>query len=136
MANKHNGEVKLTAVDGREYILKFGSYALAELEDKAGRSFRDMLEELNDEKRFRVKTCILFIWAGLQEHHEDMTVKDAAALVDALGIAQAGEKLSTALVLAFPELKPKEGAAVDGDENPTGNRRQRRATAATSRKTR
>lgn len=124
MANKENGEVAITA-GGKDYIMKFGTFALAELEDKLGRPFAEVLEELNDEKSFRVKTAVATIWAALQHHHEGLSMREAAEIMDSIGIKEAADTISRALVLAFPELE----VADDSDVNPTGNRRQRRAAA-------
>lgn len=143
MANSAVGEMALKVErDGKvtNYTLQFGTYALVLLEDEMNRSFADLLDELNDEKRFRVRTAVTFLWAGLQEHHEGMTIKEASGVFDALGLQDASAKLTDALVLAFPELAKGdggEGVADDGAANPTGgNRKARRAASKRKSQTR
>jgi hypothetical protein len=113
MVNKYNGEISLIAGD-QEYVLKFGTYALIELEEYLGRSFSDLLEELNNPKTFMVKTAVAMIWAALQDHHQGISIKEVSGIVDLVGIQNTITRLSEALKLAFPELEVSE----DGDKNP------------------
>lgn len=127
MSKRITGEITIAA-NGKTYRLKFGTYALMELESELGRPFVAIVEELNDPARFSIKTAITMIWAALQDHHEGVSMKEAAAIIDDLGIQAAADKIGEALVAAFPELE--KGAAGDGTENPKASRRQRRAAAA------
>lgn len=126
MANRQVGEVKLVAGDAT-YTMRFGSYAIAQMEDELDMPMLAFAQELEDPNKRRMKTLGVALWASLQEHHGDAfpQTKDAFRLMDAAGFELVGEKLVEALNLAFPEAEaPAEG---------NGNRKTRRAAAAKAR---
>jgi hypothetical protein len=133
MANRENGEVELVA--DKTYTLRFGSYAIAELEDKLNRPMVSIVQELENPDRRRVKTLIAAGWAALQEFHgEDAPdIKDAARIIDQAGFVVAATKIGECLQAAFPPAK-KAGRAAD-EENPP-NRKARRAAASPRRRAR
>lgn len=129
MANREIGECKLTAGDAT-YTLRYGAFAIAELETELNRPMISIATELENADKRRVKTVIAALWAGLQEHHEGLTIRDAARIMDTMGFVDAALKVAEALNLAFPPATV--GAARGGTANPP-NRAARRKTAATKR---
>lgn len=126
MANKQIGEVTLQTSHG-PMTLRFGSYAISEIEDKLDRGFLSIAEELEDPERRKMKTVLACLWAGLREHHPGVEdLKDAAAIMDDVGFITAGLKVAEAMNLAFPD--PSEGSA-----GPLPNRKARRAASARKR---
>lgn len=126
MANKHIGETEIQ-VEDVVYTLRFGSFAISQLEEELNISIMKIAEELEDPNNRRMKTLIACLWAGLLEHHESITMRAAALILDDYGFIATGTKVAEALNLAFPEV---EGVADESDVNPPANRRQRRATKA------
>lgn len=124
MANKQVGEVKLIA-GAATYTLRFGSYAIAQLETELDRPMLDLALELEDESKRRMKTLVAALWAALQEHHPEVDMRRAYSILDDAGFTEAGQKVAECLNLAFPD-------AEGGTENPP-NRRARRKAAATAR---
>jgi hypothetical protein len=126
MANAEIGELDF-AVKDKNYKMRFGSYAIAQLETALGRPMVSIAVELdNPDKRF-MKTIVTALWASLQEFHEDeVSLRDAYRILDAAGFQATGEMVAAALNLAFPEV-------AEGKANPP-NRATRRATKATARK--
>lgn len=129
MANRQIGECTLTAGDVT-YTLRFGAFAIAELETELNRPMISIATELENVEKRRVKTVIAALWAGLQEHHEGLTVREAARIMDTMGFVDAALKVAEALNLAFPPAVT--GAARGGTANPP-NRATRRKTAAKAR---
>ncbi len=130
MANKEVGEVKLVA-DGATYTLRFGSYAIAQLETELDRPMLGIALELEDENKRRMKTLVAALWAAMQEHHPEdqpggVDMRKAYSILDAAGFTEAGNKIAECLNLAFPDAGEGQGA------NPP-NRRARRKAAATAR---
>lgn len=132
MANKHVGEFEIKA-NGESYTMKFGTYALMTLEEKLNRSFPDILDDMNDPKKFTIKTAITMVWAALQDHHEGITMRQVADIVDDNGITETAQHIEQALIAALPELA--DGGQDEG-KNPTNkNRHTRRAEKAKTKST-
>jgi hypothetical protein len=111
MTNRIRGKVDFD-VDGASYSLHFTANGMCELEAAAGCSAMAFLKRLEasagDDLSFG--DVRLLFWAGLQEHHPDMTVRDAGALMtDMGGIATAMELTGRAVADSMP--KPNEGGA-------------------------
>jgi hypothetical protein len=99
---KAKGEVSVEA-DGKTYTLVFSINALCELEDKLGASVSDIAALSTNGKRFG--TIRTVFWAGLQEHHPDLTLKDAGRIITAMGIPAADAAVGEAFSLTFPEVR-------------------------------
>lgn len=118
-----NGEVDFE-VKGVRYRLRFGSYAIAQIETALDMSMYELATELENPKKRRMKTLGVALWAGLGEYHPEIGEREAFRLLDDGGMQYVGGKLGDALTLAFPDGKA-------GSENPTQpNRRERRAEKA------
>lgn len=110
MGNSKKGEVSF-AVAGDRWTLRYTIDALCRLESELDRTFASITAELQDIAAARLSTVRAVFWAGLVEHHPDLTVKQAGELMLAMGGTGAAlTEIGKALAAAFPE-------AADG-ENP------------------
>lgn len=128
MANPHKGEATLKAKDV-EYVLRYSSNAIVELENALDRGFTDIALEMTtwakNPKAMRVGTMRAVLWAGLRERHPDITLEQAGdLLLDGGGMFVIAQKVSEALTLAFPQAETK------GARPP--NRKARRTAKATT----
>ncbi len=122
MGNPHRGEASFE-VAGRAYRLKFDWNAAAEFEEAAGRPLSDALLDVAREK-LSAKSLRAMLWAGLQPHHPEVTLKDAGRLIDEMGRREAQRLMGAALRYYFPELVESEkeaGAAGQGAGLTGGN---------------
>lgn len=104
MANPLRGSVPLQ-VGERAYTLSFSVNALCELEAELGAPIAQIAERLNDDKNISMATVRAVVWAGLQDHHYEVGLKDAGLIVTEAGIAPCMEAVGKAFALAFPEAK-------------------------------
>lgn len=102
MANPFRGEADLL-VSGKVYKIKFGINAMCELEDALDRPISQILEELGDEKRVRMKTVRAILWAGLQEYQLGFTQETAGDIASIAGIDEVMKAIGAALGAAAPE---------------------------------
>lgn len=101
MANAHRGTVALQAGD-RAYTLSFSVNALCELEDALDKPVAEIVATLQDPAKLRLGTVRQFLWAGLLDHHKDVTVEQAGEIATDAGFSIAVEKIGAAIELAFP----------------------------------
>jgi hypothetical protein len=99
MANPHRGHVEIEA-DGKTYRLVFSTHALCCLEDATGLSVSVLGQQMADPKISLLRSMM---WAALRDYHEDVSIRQAGDLMDVIGIAESGEALGRAFVLAFPQ---------------------------------
>ena len=109
MSNPYRGEANFE-VEGQAYRVRFSWNSAAEYEEAAGKPLSDALLDIAREK-LSARSLRAMIWAGLQEHHADVTLKDAGRLIDSMGRAEAQRVMAVALRYYFPELE--EGADAD-----------------------
>lgn len=101
MANKARGQISAD-FNGEKVNLILSTNAICELEDAADRSINDILDEIGNPKRVRMKTVRLMFWAMMLDEKPDATVQDASKLIDGLRGQQ--ERIMTEAVLAaFPD---------------------------------
>lgn len=108
MANKHKGEVSFE-VAGVNYTMRFSANALCELEDALDMGINAVATQLGNPASLRLKTVRAVFWAGLRDHHPDMTTVQAGDLVTELGIPRAIELVGKAFELTFqdaPKVRP------------------------------
>ncbi|WP_315920440.1 hypothetical protein [Mesorhizobium sp. SP-1A] len=108
MANRERGEVAFDAL-GQSWTLKLGTNAMCEIEDATGKTFSEVGELMGDQKRVTIKLMRTVFWGALREQHEDVTIKQAGAVIDDIGMQEAGRLIGEAFQAAMPEQK--EGAA-------------------------
>lgn len=94
MANKHRGEVDIFL--DKKRTLRFNTHALAELEDALGYPLSKI-----DTESVGVKTILKMFWAGMLHHMPDLTIQEAADLMDYSNITEVSEKITEALELAL-----------------------------------
>jgi hypothetical protein len=99
MANPRKGEVALP-VGGRDFTLRLSVNALAEVEGLLDKGVNEIIQSLD-----RVTTLRALLWAGLRQHHPDVSLFDAGDLIGEAGADIVGEKIGEALKAAFPEPK-------------------------------
>lgn len=102
MANPHKGEVAFKD-GGKEYKLSFSANALCELEDLMNLGVNEITTRLGQADKLRIKTVRAVFWAGLTDHHEGITVKEAGEMLTRLTVAKAVELIAEAFTRAFPE---------------------------------
>jgi hypothetical protein len=94
MANKHRGEVSIKLDKMRK--IRFNTHALAELEDALGYPLSKL-----DTEDVGIKTIVKMFWAGMLHELPDLTLREAADLMDYSTFAEVSEKIKEALELAF-----------------------------------
>lgn len=106
MANPIKGEVLVVVEDG-QYTLAYTLGACAAIEGQfAGRKLQDILGDLEGDNP-KIGVMQVVIWAGLQKHHGDVTLKGAGDLVALHEMSIWGDALGKAFGLAQPEVKGK-----------------------------
>ena len=116
MGNPHRGEASFD-VEGKAYRVRFSWNAAAAYEEMAGRPLSDALLDVARE-RFSAKSLRAMLWAGLQDEHPDVTLKDAGRLIDKLGRKEAQRVMGVALRFFFPELEPEDAKATTDPPTP------------------
>ena len=116
MGNKVTGKTDCT-VNGETYALQFTTNGMCELEDATGRSlmaFLDGLDEAAARNDLSIGDVRLLFWAGLKEHHPEITIQQAGSLMQDLGgLEKAMELAAEAVAVSMP--KPDAG-----DRTPKG----------------
>lgn len=111
MANKIKGEVSLDGPGGETFTLQFGFESLVLVEDKRDRAFGDVVEEL---KAGRLGALGALLWAGVHQHHPEVTFEAAGRIAMALTQEGHGEDLRNKIVeainLGFPTAKEVDAA--------------------------
>jgi hypothetical protein len=103
VANPLRGEASFE-VEGKPYRIHFTWNAAAEYEDVTGRALSDALLDVA-KQRLSAKSLRAFLWAGLQEHHSEVTLRDAGDLLAKVGRKEAQRVMGVAMRYYFPELE-------------------------------
>lgn len=104
MANPHRGSVALQAGD-RAYMISFSINALCELEDALDKPVSEIVTAIQDPEKVRLGGVRMLLWAGLRDHHPEVTVAEAGEIATDAGFKVAVEKIGEAFKLAFPAAK-------------------------------
>ena len=99
MANPYRGEASFE-VEGKTYRLRYSWNAAAEFEEPAGRTFYEAADALS-EGRLSVRTLRAMLWAGLEEQHPGLTLKDAGNFIGKLGHVEAWRLVRRAVEYFF-----------------------------------
>lgn len=100
--NKETGKATLD-IDGKLYTLQFTTNAMVEVEDLLDMPLPALAALMEDPLRVRVGHVRALFWGGLIEHHPDLTVQDAGALMQlAGGMDGLMPKMEAAFAAAFP----------------------------------
>lgn len=107
MSNPHRGQVTLHA-DGNAYRLQLSFNALAVLKRQTGLSIQGVIrafKEQGDDVDPELLSALL--WAGMQDHHPDMTIEQAASLYPDGGLEELVDKVQEMFTAAFPKGSAK-----------------------------
>jgi len=118
MANANRGEVSFR-VDGKEYTLRYSTNALCELEDKLDLGIHEIAQRLANKETLRLKMVRAVLWAGLRDHHPDLTIEEAGELVSKAGMVDLLDKVGEAFTRSFgggegTEARPPAASAASG----------------------
>jgi hypothetical protein len=101
MANKHKGEVEFTA-DGTTFKLVYSTNALCELEGVTGEPAIVSFASMGDPAKARISLSRAMFWAGLRDHHSELSLADAGTMMTSIGLQEANRLIGEAVSLAFP----------------------------------
>ncbi|MGK7653149.1 GTA-gp10 family protein [Roseovarius sp. B08] len=114
MANAVKGKVDFTSGD-EGYSLQFTTNGMCALEEESGETMMAFIQRLeqNAETDMSMKDVRILFWAGLQEHHEGITLKEAGRVMTGVegGFMGAVALYERALQLAFPDAVEGQGDA-------------------------
>lgn len=116
MANKLKGEVSFE-VGEKSYTMRFSANALCELEDATDMGINAVASQISDPANLRLKTVRAVFWAGLRDHHPEMTLHQAGEIVTEITLPKALELVGSAFELAFQE-EPKARPSKPGPASP------------------
>jgi hypothetical protein len=108
MANRERGEVEFQSL-GKAWTLKLGVNAMCEIEDATGKSISEIGALLGDPKTATIKLLRTVMWGALRDHHDDIAAKDVGAVIDGIGMNEAGRLIGEAFTAATPEVKEGDG---------------------------
>lgn len=125
MANQHKGEVAFDA-DGKQYTLRYSIDAICCLETETGKGIVALLSEFQDSDKITLTLARQMMWAGLREHHPEVTVKEAGELIVAAGgLMKFIEVLNNSFAASFGLEEGKKNPRKAGGQNGTGLRSTR-----------
>lgn len=110
MANKHKGEVTLQ-VGSVAYVMRLSVNALCYLEEATGKPVNQVMSELQNGSDIKLGTLRQIVHASLVEQHKDVDLEKAGDIMEEAGIKVVVDKLTEALLAAFPP----EAKAADKD---------------------
>ncbi|MBY6163968.1 hypothetical protein KUV73_24005 [Mameliella alba] len=115
MANRIRGVFPFEA-GGESYVMQYTANGMCALEDTTGQTATAFLQGLDAAgENLSFRDARLLFWAGLQEHHEGLTLHQAGKIMTALGgIVPAMEMTAQAVQASMPEAKTADGAAGNG----------------------
>ena len=103
MANSLKGEVELEAA-GKSYVLRFSVDAICSLEERLGKGFPVIANEMQDPLTVTLSMVRHLLHAALHEAQPEMTLIQAGELItQAGGMVKVLGKVSEAIAAAFPE---------------------------------
>lgn len=119
MANKNKGEVALKAGE-KEYILRFSANALCDLESSTGKTIMQIMDGVKNIENLSMTTVRAMLWAGLKEHHPEVTIMDAGNIIGEISMLGAFNKIAEAAQAAFPDAEKDNPQLPDGRQVPAG----------------
>lgn len=104
MANSQQGKVPIE-IDGKTYTLSLSIDAMCQIEDaeSAGGprvSFQDVIQRVNHGE---IRAARRLFWGALRDFHEDVTLKDAGALLTHVGMSAVTHQLTAVLGATTPD---------------------------------
>jgi hypothetical protein len=83
--------------------MRFSANALCELEDAIGMGVNAVATQMSDPSTMRLTMVRTVFWAGLRDHHPDITLHQAGEIITDLSLTKAMELVSKAFELAFQD---------------------------------
>lgn len=102
MAKELRGQATFK-IDGTAYRMSYSFNAIAEIEDVLDDTMDNIVARLQDPKGIRISLARTVFWGGLLDHHPEITVKEAGAIMTRLGIVRSLELVAEAINRSFPE---------------------------------
>lgn len=102
MANKFRGDVSFES-GGQTYTMRFSANALCELEDALEMGVNAVASQLANPESMRLKMVRVVFWAGLRDHHPEITLHQAGEIITDVSLTAAMGLVSKAFELAFQD---------------------------------
>ncbi len=103
--SKNNVRPKIVAINlDRKRHLLYDLNAFISLEEEG--TYENINQALEDLGRGRLKAIRALLWAGLVHEDEELTVKDAGALVTFDKVDEIADKITEAIDASIPEPDP------------------------------
>ena len=117
--------------DGKTYTLSYSVNALIELEEAMGMSAMQIPGLFRDGSGIQLKHIRLLFWAGLRDHHADVTIAEAGEMMRAVGLNKAAQLIGKAFMGAFPEAEERASSPLGaGRDRGTGKSSSRRGASS------
>lgn len=100
MANPIKGEVPLE-IGGRRYVFMLGTYGLAALERRMKMPWPKIFEKAQ-RNEWGIDDVLATFHSGLMKHHPSLTEREAADLMDEVGLQKINEAIGEAVRLMQP----------------------------------
>jgi hypothetical protein len=121
VANKFKGDVSFETGE-KTYTMRFSANALCELEDALEMGVNAVAKQLANPESMRLKMVRVVFWAGLRDHHPEITLHQAGEIITDVSLTQAMGVVSKAFELAFqdnskahPQKPGQKGPVVKGE---------------------
>lgn len=125
MANRFKGEVPFEANE-KTYTMRFSANALCELEGVTGIGVNAVANQIANPETLRLTMVRAVFWAGLRDHHPEITLHQAGEIITDISLTKAMELVSKSFELAFQDnsksvpQKPGRTSPAKLDENAAG----------------
>jgi hypothetical protein len=103
VANRWKGEIGFEA-EGKRYTLMYSINALCMLESEFSDVSADIGALIGGKSGKRMTTLRTVFWAGLSDYHPELSKKEVGDIMTSLGFMPSLNKVTEAIVLAFPEM--------------------------------
>ena len=122
MANPVKGAVSFEAA-GKSYTLSYSINALCELEEMLGEGVTEVAAKMGGKGGTRLSLIRALFWAGLRDHHPEVTIVESGELMREYGIQETSEIVGRAFMLAFPQADGRRSAG-GRESGPLGGKRR------------
>lgn len=102
MANKFRGDVSFESFE-KTYTMRFSANALCEMEDALGMGVNAVATKLANPESMRLTMVRSVFWAGLHDHHPEITLRQAGEIITDISLTAAMGLVSKAFELAFQD---------------------------------
>jgi hypothetical protein len=109
MGNPQKGEIEFE-IAGKRYTWLLGSYGLAKIEERLGKSWPKVMADLDPQS---MRYWLAAFHCGLLLHHDDISEREASILLDDLTLGKFIEIFNATFAKQFP------APTAETDANPT-----------------